>query len=161
MTFVPLDAASFLPEHWVCDSSQVSNFNWEVFGIERMARVEPDEPTREIWPCEDGWPHLTTGFIPGVDGWVGRLDNIFFVTAVRGDMGVPVHKIYTTVPLDAEGLPGAPDCSARWVGVYVPTSEHRGGAAYIAVPPGFFISAEVTDMIRRLLDVLGEPRIHL
>jgi hypothetical protein len=159
-TYVPLKTASFVPQHWPCDSSLVYNFMWDAFGIETMARVAPDELTWEIWPCEDGWPHLTTGLIPGVDGWAGKLGNIFFVTAVREDMGVPVHRIYTTVPLDAEGLPGAPDCSARWIGVCVPPSEHRGGAAYLAVPPWFFSSDEVTDMIRRLLDIFGEPRVH-
>lgn len=159
-TYVPATVAMFAPEQWPGDSSLVYNFNWETFGIERMARLEPDVPTWEIWPCEDSWPHLTTGLIPGVGGWPGKLDNIFFITNVRQDAEIEVHRLYTTVPLSGEGLPGVPDCNARWIGVYVPPDGNRGGAAYIAVPPWFFDADGVSAMIRQLLEVFGEPQVN-
>jgi hypothetical protein len=138
------------------------NFNWEIFGIERMALLNPDVPTKTIWPCKDGWPAMDVEDLPQVAGWGGRLDNIYFITQVRTDM--PVETIYGVVPLNAAGEPGTPDCgtatNGRWVGVYVPAHDGRGHVAYLSFPPWFFDHDQFEVLIRKLLDMFGEPRTY-
>jgi hypothetical protein len=139
------------------------NFNWEIFGIEKMAQVSPDIPTKELWPCEEGWPALRVQSLPGVEGWNERLDNIYFVTQVRTDMPVPVQTIYGVVPLEADGTTeGTPDCgtvsNGRWAGIYVPAHDGRGNAVYLSFPPWFFDHDQFEVLIQKLLDMFGEPR---
>jgi hypothetical protein len=152
----------FLPKEDAAGDTMY-NFVYDVLGIEKMAVSNPDLPTKELWPCEAGWPSVTTTTIPGVYGWPGRLDNVFFITQVRTNMGVPVSKIYTVVPLDAQGQPGTPDCgtltNGKWIGVYVPAHGDRGHAVYLSVPPWFFDHDEVKALIQKLLDMFGEPRL--
>jgi hypothetical protein len=138
------------------------NFNWEIFGIEKMAAVTPAVSTKELWPCQEGWPSLRVEALPGVEGWGQRLDDVFFVTQVRTDMGVPVQMIYTVVPLEADGSDGTPDCgtatTGKWAGVYVPAHDGRGHAVYLSFPPWFFDHAQFKVLIQKLLDMFGEPR---
>jgi hypothetical protein len=88
------------------------------------------------------------------------MDTAFYITEVRND--IEVHKMYSMIPLDNQGQPTGPAvCSGRdmkLVGVYVPGDGERGYAAYIGRPPWFFDHDQVKVMIRKLLEMFGEPR---
>lgn len=145
----------FRPKFNPCDSTWIRNFNWEVFGIERMEVPTPAVAFNTLSPCEPGWDPITADVIPGVPGWPGNVDNAFYITQVRND--ITVHRLYSVIPIDGSGQPsGPPDCSGRLIGVWVPGDGTRGHAAYIGVPPWFFNHAEITAMIRHLLAEFGE-----
>jgi hypothetical protein len=150
----------FTPRVSDIDSSRIYNFMWEAFGIVRMQAPSPPVPFRTAQPCEAEWEPMTTGLIPGVDSWLGRMDNAFYITEVRSD--VPVHKMYSVIPIDNQGDPTGPaQCSGanmKVIGVYVPGDSERGYAAYIGIPPWFFDHDQVKAMIRQLLDTFNEPR---
>jgi hypothetical protein len=145
----------FRPKFNDSDSTWTNNFNWEVFGIERMAVAHPAVAFTTLSPCEAGWDPISTGLIPGVTGWSGRIDNTFYITQLRSD--IPVHGLYSVIPIDGSGNPsGSPDCSGRLIGVWVPGDGTRGHAAYIGIPPWFFDHDQVKTMVRRLLTEFGE-----
>ena len=150
----------FTPRVSEVDSSLVYNFMWEAFGISKMQVAIPVVPFKTAAPCEPEWGPITTGVIPGVAGWSGRMDNAFYITEVRTD--IPVRKMYSVIPIDAQGNPsGAAQCSGatmKLIGVYVPGDSERGYAAYIGIPPWFFDHDQVKTMIRQLLDIFNEPR---
>jgi len=150
----------FTPRRSEVDSSYIYNFMWEAFGIVRMQNASPAVPFETMAPCEAGWEAVTTDRIPGVAGWPGKMDNAFYITEVRND--IDVHKIYSIIPVDNQGQPTGPAaCSGanmKLVGVYVPGDGERGYAAYIGIPPWFFDHDQVKVMIRKLLDMFGEPR---
>ncbi|MFZ1946079.1 MAG: hypothetical protein WAW06_00865 [bacterium] len=145
----------FRPKFNDCDSTWAYNFNREVFGIELMAVPDPAVAFTTLSPCEAGWDPVSTGLIPGVTGWPGMIDNAFYITQVRSD--IPVHGLYSVVPVDGSGEPsGPPDCAGRLIGVWVPGDGTRGHAAYIGVPPWFFDHDQVKTMVRHLLTEFGE-----
>ena len=143
------------------DSSWVYHFLWETFGIVGMRIAIPPVAFKTAEPCEDGWGSVTTDVIPGVAGWPGRMDNAFYITEVREDM--PVHKLYSVIPIDAQGNPTGPaQCggpNTKLVGVWVPGDSQRGHAAYIGIPPWFFNHGQVKTMIRHLLEEFGEAPV--
>ncbi|MFZ1946692.1 MAG: hypothetical protein WAW06_04040 [bacterium] len=145
------------------------NFLWDVFGIAKIAASNPDAPTSRLCPCVGWLPEVSTGLIPGVRGWPGKMESILYIANLRneyaGEEDFPVEKLYTAIPLDDQGNPTIPDCgsadcdsSRKWVGVYVPAHGGRGHAAYISIPPWYFDHDQVRVMIQALLDRFGEPR---
>jgi hypothetical protein len=151
----------FTPVFDQADSTYMYNFNWDIFGIVKMDIAAPDVPTNELHPCEPGFEPIHSEWFDGMlEGWDGTLYNPFYITRLRTDedMGVPIKRIYTTVPVDELGNQLEPDCEARWIGVYVPAHGERGHAAYIGIPPWFFNHDRVKVLIQKLLDEFGEPR---
>jgi len=156
----------FTPRFNRADSTYSFNFNWDIFGILKMAIPMPDVPTNEISPCEPGYPPIRALNIPGTEiGWGALLTSTFYITEVRTTaddkfpIEVPVKRIYTIVPCDEMGNQiGAPDCEMRLIGVYVPAHGNLGHAAYIGIPPWFFDHDQVKVLIQQLLDEFGEPR---
>ena len=156
----------FTPRFNRVDSTYTFNFNWDIFGIVRMAIAVPDVPTNELSPCEPGYPAIPTiKEIPDYNGWQGLMTNTFYITETRTTtdekfpMEVPVQKLYTIVPCDESGNPvGPPDCAGRLIGVCVPAHGDRGFAAYIGMPPWYFDHDQVKVLIQQLLDEFGEPR---
>jgi hypothetical protein len=143
----------FEPRFNIYDSTY--NFNREVFGIDRMAVPDPGVAFTTLSPCEAGWDPITTGPIAGVTGWPGWMDNAFYITQLRSD--VPVHGLYSVIPIDGSGNPsGPPDCAGRLIGVWMPGDGTRGHAAYIGIPPWFFDHDQVKTMVRHLLTEFGE-----
>jgi hypothetical protein len=154
----------FAPRTSSVDSSLIYNFMWEAFGISKMASGAPPIQFKTLTPCsQDGLPTIQTDLIPGVESWLGRVDNAFYITQVRSD--VPVRKLYSVIPVNSQGVPTGPGrCEnegadpAVWLGAYVPGDGTRGGAAYIGIPAWFFDHGQVKELIRKLLDEFGEPR---
>ncbi|HVP57521.1 MAG TPA: hypothetical protein VMU02_05450, partial [bacterium] len=152
----------FTPRISAVDSSKIYNFMWEAFGIVKMQSPSPGVAFKTLAPCEAGWDSIRTDLIPSVPSYAGKMDYAFFITKVRDD--IDVHKMYSVIQLDSHGLPvGTGHCSGKedemkLVAVYVPGDGQRGYAAYIAIPSWFFDHDQVKVMIRKLLDMFGEPR---
>jgi hypothetical protein len=153
-TLVDLD---FSPQSsYISDADTVVNFNWDVFGIERMLMGIPGEFSFTTFtPCEGGWSPVAARTISDHPGWGEIFDRELFITQVRDD--IEVHTLYGTIPLDDQGQPQDPDCS-KWLAVYVPGDETRGHAAYVSIPPYLCDPDQVKAMVRHLLDLFGEPR---
>lgn len=156
-----ITSVDFTPRASEADSSKIYDFMWEAFGILKMQIASPPIPFKTAVPCEAGWDTLATDAIPGTT-WK-RMDNAFYITEVRDD--IDVHKMFSMIPLDNSDHPTGPaQCERgglepmRLVGVYVAGDGTRGYAAYIGVPPWFFDHDQVKVMIRRLLEMFGEPR---
>jgi hypothetical protein len=134
------------------------NWNWEVFGIERIVFPQPIKPFDGLVPC----PSCDPGFQDTLatrthdPGFAGEFGNAAYIAGVREDMDV--RPLFTAALYD----PGL----GQWVGygddfligVYVPAEGGRGHAAYLGFPAFWFEHEKIKSLVRHLLDEFGEPR---
>ncbi|MFC1800217.1 hypothetical protein ACFL2Z_04845 [Candidatus Eisenbacteria bacterium] len=148
----------FRPRWDAATEESLFNWNWEIFGIEKMRQPSPAKPYNTLWPC-DGCAEAFADTIemgPQADraGVEGSFQNAFYITDLREDINV--------VPLYSTAI----DTSGEWVtsgneyiAVYVPGNDLRGHAAYIGAPEYWFDHAKIKDLIRKLLEEFGEEPV--
>ena len=140
------------------------HFMNEIFGIERMEFLSYPSPSYvsamkpcagfETWACVEAKPRWE------VRNWPGFFDGAFLVSATRE--GDDVHPLYSTVNILNPGAPESlwvrvEDCG-HIAGVFTRGDGRRGSAAYICLPAWWLDHGGAADMIRRILDLFGEPR---
>jgi hypothetical protein len=132
------------------------NFNWDIFGIERIRLAAPSMPFNALWPC-DGCAEAFADTIelgPQAARFDGFFQNAFYITELRDDFNVvPLYS--TAVDTSGEWVDSGDD----YMAVYVPSHGLRGHAAYIAVPEYWFDHAKIKDLIRKLLKEFGEEPV--
>jgi hypothetical protein len=145
----------FRPKWDVATEESVYNWNWEIFGIEKMKLASPAKPYSALWPC-NGCAEAFADTIemgPQADraGIEGVLDNAFYITDLRDDIEV-IPLFSTAIDTSGEWFTSGSD----YIAVYVPGDDQRGHAAYIGAPEYWFDHAKIKDLMRKLLAEFGE-----
>jgi len=136
----------------------VFNWNWDVFGIKRMAW--PQVPTRPFNAmvtcntCDPEFPDTIRVIDSDFRGFRGEFGNAPYINEIRTD--IDVRPLFTSGLYDTT--------TGEWeiygddylLGVYVPPTGERGGAAYIGVPAYWFNHDKIKSVIRHLLAEFGE-----
>jgi hypothetical protein len=141
------------------EGDTVVNFNWDVFGINRLAKPQESVLTEALWPCEGCWQDSVIETIPPLGKyWHGYLEGGFYIKDIR--------TLEDAYPLHVERLFGTAyrDTAGEWVyngddylmGAYVPGDAVRGHAAYIGVPVYWFNHGKMKTFMRKLLEEFGE-----
>jgi hypothetical protein len=149
----------FSPKVDQATGEMLYNWNWEIFGIEKMAQASPAKPYSALWPCDDCAEAFADTIEmgeqaerPGVDG---AFENAFYITELREDFNV--------VPLFSTAIKNT---SGEWttsgddyIAVYAPGDDQRGHAVYIGAPEYWFDHAKIKNLIRKLLEEFGEEPV--
>jgi len=136
----------------------VFNWNWDLFGIKRMAFPQnPTKPLTALVPCDacdPAFPDTIPTIEPPIREFSGMFGNAAYITELRSDM--VVRPLFTAglYDSDVEGWVGYGD---GWLlGIYSPAVGERGHVAYIGVPVYWFEHDKIKSMIRQLLTEFGE-----
>lgn len=151
---------NFTPRYDSANDDTMYNFNWEVFGIERMLVPAAEIPFNRMMPGLAGgaaWQDTIDAIPPIGRYWSGEFNTAFSIKEIRQetDSRFPlyVEPMYRTAYYDT--LDGGTDVGDL-IAVYVPGDDRRGHAAYIGFPGYWFDHDKVKAMIRELLDRFGE-----
>ncbi len=149
----------FRPKWDSAREESLYNWNWDVFGIERIKSVSPAKPYNALWPC-DGCSEafadtiIKMGPQADISGIRGSFQNAFYITELRDDFNVvPLYS--TAIDTSGEWVDSGDD----YIAVYVPSHGLRGHAAYIGAPEYWFDHAKIKDLIRDLLEEFGEEPV--
>ncbi len=148
----------FRPKWDSAREESLYNWNWDVFGIERIRSVSPAKPYNALWPC-DGCSEafadtIKMGPQADINGIRGSFQNAFYITELRDDFNVvPLYS--TAIDTSGEWVDSGDD----YIAVYVPSHGLRGHAAYIGAPEYWFDHAKIKDLIRELLKEFGEEPV--
>jgi len=148
----------FRPRWDSATEESLYNWNWEIFGIERLTEASPAKPYNALWPC-DGCAEAFADTIvlgPQADRAPinGVFENAFYITELRDDIDV-IPLFSTAVDTSGEWVTSGSD----YIAVYVPGDDQRGHAAYIGAPEYWFDHAKIKNLIRKLLDEFGEEPV--
>jgi hypothetical protein len=145
----------FRPQYKRAEDDTMYNFNWEIFGIEKMSLPNPGVPFNAVWTCDicdPAFPDTIDALPEAGKWWKGEFGNAFYITQLRQDIGV--HPIYSTAYREDGEYTGSG--SSRLIAVYVPGYEDRGYAAYIGFPAEWFDREDIKALIQQLLEIFGE-----
>jgi hypothetical protein len=148
----------FRPKWDPVTEDSLFNWNWEIFGIEKMKLASPAVPYNALWPCSNCAEAFadTIEMGPQADrnGIGGSFQNAFYITDLRDDINV-IPLFSTAIDTSGEWV----DSGSNYIAVYVPGDDQRGHAAYIGAPEYWFNHAKIKDLIRKLLEEFGEEPV--
>jgi len=145
----------FSPKWDSAREESLYNWNWDIFGIQRIKLASPAKPYNALWPCtacsEAFGDTIKLGPQADINGIRGAFQNSFYITELRDNFDVvPLYS--TAIDTSGEWV----DSGTDYIAVYVPSHGLRGGAAYIGAPEYWFDHAKIKDLIRKLLEEFGE-----